>query len=150
MMPYGTAPYVAVSIYFVGGAIHFFDSNTFTELVNMKATTFRRTKDGKYEKVLHQRIHKVLHCKPSAGKPTEARQKTTWNRDVNAAINILMLLIKELEGKPRPDPFVSAQMIKHNHGVEAVETNHATIVATTAPTVILPLPVETGTTQNRG
>ena len=34
--------------------------------------------------------------------------------------------------------------------VEAVETNHATIVATTAPTVILPLPVETGTTQNRG
>lgn len=39
------------------------DSITFRELVNMKANTFRRTKDGKYEKVLNQRIHKVLHCK---------------------------------------------------------------------------------------
>ena len=58
------------------------------------------------------KIHKVLHCKPSEGKPTEARQKTTWNRDVNASNNILMLLMKELEGKPRPDPFVSAKMKK--------------------------------------
>jgi transposase len=42
------------------------------------------------------RIHKVLHCKTSV--IGLRRTKTTWNRDVNAAHNILMLLMTELHG----------------------------------------------------
>ncbi len=49
-------------------------------------------------------IHKVLHCRNSDER-SSGRCGTTWDRDVNAAKNILMLTIKLLKGESRPAPF---------------------------------------------
>ena len=50
------------------------------------------------------KIHKVLHCKSSNG-GHESRCGTTWNRDANAAKNILMLTMYEVLGFERPAVF---------------------------------------------
>jgi len=77
---------------------------TLERLVNMKATsTVRNRATGALEQRPRRRIHKVLHRKTGAGR--HGGHETTWNRDVNAARNILMLLMLELLGMPRPMEF---------------------------------------------
>jgi hypothetical protein len=52
------------------------------------------------------RVHKVLHCQPSDARAATARgTETTWNRDVNASRNILMLFECEILGLERPQAF---------------------------------------------
>jgi transposase len=51
------------------------------------------------------RIHKVLHCKRSVRDGPQDRCRATWNRDVNASKNILMLLMLEVLGMERPAAF---------------------------------------------
>ena len=82
------------------------DSNTWLPLTNMRAKeTKRKKRSGDAVTLLNQRVHKVLHCKPSEGRYASACKETTWNRDVNAARNILMLLRMEIMGYTRPAPF---------------------------------------------
>lgn len=82
------------------------DSNTWARLVNMTAreTTIKR-RDGTSKVIHNQKVHAVLHCNPSDGKKFGFRLETTWNRDVNASRNILMLLRMEVRGFQRPAPF---------------------------------------------
>jgi hypothetical protein len=80
------------------------DSNTFTRLVNMRATSVKKQKDGTLKVSKNVKVHKVLHCKPS-DKGSQTFRETTWNRDVNASRNILMLFKLEMDGKPRHAAF---------------------------------------------
>jgi hypothetical protein len=75
----------------------------FRALVNMKADRMkwsRRESDGRWvtTKVERTKVHKVLHCRNSVC-------GTTWNRDVNASKNILLLLDTWMDGRERPAPF---------------------------------------------
>ena len=83
-------------------------SNCLNTLVNMKAssTKYRRNENGErisYEDGIHK-VHKVLHCRSSqASIPCCGK---TWNRDVNASINILNLTLRYMQGLERPEAFV--------------------------------------------
>ena len=79
------------------------DCQLWQKLTNMKAVTYRRGKDGKVTAAFNNKVHKVLHCKPSDVRIPG--RVTTWNRDVNAAYNILTLLEFEILGLERPEPF---------------------------------------------
>lgn len=81
------------------------DSNTFQQLVNMRATSVVRKKDGSKVVRLNNKVHKVLHCKTSDNCKLPTCKGTTWNRDVNASRNILNLFLKELNGQARPEAF---------------------------------------------
>ena len=86
------------------------DSRTWKPLKNMKAESVRVWTDGpsgeKKRATTFGKVHKVLHCRNSDGKlPDGCRETTTWNRDVNAAKNILMLFQHEIQGRERPEPF---------------------------------------------
>jgi len=78
------------------------------ELTKMKAVE-TKVKWFNGEKVVTSatsRIHKVLHCRSSQSDPiTRGRCGATWDRDTNAAKNILMLTECEVMGDPRPDAF---------------------------------------------
>ena len=79
---------------------------TWRKLSNMKAesTVYDRTT---HQMVTRKRgsIHKVLHCRSSKD-ATGVHGGGTWNRDTNASRNILMLLMRELNGLPRPTEFM--------------------------------------------
>jgi hypothetical protein len=82
----------------------------FARLSNMKACSVRvrTTLDGEVirTEVRNNKVHKVLHCRNSVGsEPSLARCGATWNRDVNASKNILMLLERWFKGFGRPVPF---------------------------------------------
>ena len=81
------------------------DSNTHVRLVNMKAKTVKRQKDGTMKTSENVKVHKVLHCKPSDKGSRTGFLETTWNRDVNASRNILMLFRCEMDGALRPVAF---------------------------------------------
>ena len=81
------------------------DNNTLQQLVNMRATSVVRKKDGSKVVRLNNKVHKVLHCKPSDNCKLPTCKETTWNRDVNASRNILNLFLKELNGQARPAAF---------------------------------------------
>ena len=70
---------------------------TYERMENMVARSTVRNRDGQLEERKASKIHKVLHCKNS--------DMTTWNRDVNASTNILMLLMLRVNGQPRPVEF---------------------------------------------
>jgi hypothetical protein len=84
-------------------------SVTWQRMVNMKAVSHTRDRDGVMLARRKSKIHKVLHCKTSV--PGVCRTETTWNRDVNASRNILMLLMLELHGFPRPAEFCRPSII---------------------------------------
>jgi transposase len=78
------------------------------KLFNMKAESVKITK---FKGVVTRqknvgKIHKILHCtnrQAGSSSPLETpRCGTTWNRDVNAAKNILNLTILQMQGLPRP------------------------------------------------
>jgi len=82
-------------------------------LCNMVALTHRKKQDGTGWECTEgrKRIHKILHCKSSqSGAP---RQQSggmlhcgkTWDRDVNASRNILMLTLHQVFGRERPLAF---------------------------------------------
>jgi hypothetical protein len=78
-------------------------NETWQRMENMVAVSHTRDRTG--EMVLRQKskIHKVLHCKISVS--GARRTKTTWNRDVNAALNMLMLLKRTMRNEDRPTEF---------------------------------------------
>ena len=81
--------------------------NCFHRLKNMKAKTVHpRTKKVS----LKAKIHKVLHCTNSQGDLGHCG--TTWNRDVNASKNILMLLIFEILRFQRPIEFKKSECLE--------------------------------------
>ena len=88
----------------------------FARLSNMRADTVR-ARVNKYGEVIRKevqnnKVHKVLHCRTSVGsEPVLARCGATWNRDVNASKNILMLLECWIAGFERPKPFMKRPAI---------------------------------------
>jgi len=83
-------------------------SNCENKLSNMKAQHYiYKNVDGKKIKVDKgiEQIHKILHCRSrQVGKSSKKTSGcgTTWNRDVNASINILNLTLLLMQGLPRP------------------------------------------------
>lgn len=76
------------------------------KLVNMKAASTRVDRYTGEAVTEVTKVHKVLHCKSSlCQQPTVAGRGTTWNRDVNAAKNMLMLHVLEIKGWRRPLEF---------------------------------------------
>ena len=51
------------------------------------------------------KVHKVLHCRNSAG-CRSAAEAPTWNRDCNASRNLVMLTVCEMQGLERPAAFL--------------------------------------------
>ena len=82
---------------------------TWRRLTNMRAVShsYDRTSRAMVERKRGS-IHKVLHCKSSKHAPGRDGGGT-WNRDVNAARNILMLLMLEVRGAARPAEFMPAE-----------------------------------------
>ena len=70
------------------------------------------------------KVHKVLHCRNSVGSAPSVRCGTTWNRDVNAAKNMLLLLQVWIKGDPRPAAFCKPH--KNTVPVEASLPFHPT------------------------
>jgi hypothetical protein len=79
------------------------------KLCNMKAAhTVRVNHKTNTRNVLtNQKVHKVLHCKSNECR--KSHNHTTWNRDVNASMNILMLAMHLLEHRDRPLAFCRSQ-----------------------------------------
>lgn len=80
------------------------DSQTWTRMKNMVATSWSRDKEKKMVQRKKSKIHKVMHCQTSQ-QDVLRPSITTWNRDVNASRNILMLLMTEIRGFERPSQF---------------------------------------------
>ncbi len=83
----------------------------FNKLCNMRADSTRVSR-GVAVVTRGASIHKVLHCKKSRDDGSESRCRATWNRDVNASKNILMLLLLETTGEARPPAFCRAPVAK--------------------------------------
>jgi hypothetical protein len=81
------------------------DSDTHLRLSNMRANKTIKLKNGTRKTLKNQKVHKVLHCKTSDGRCPKGCQETTWNRDINASINILELFKLEIAGEERPQVF---------------------------------------------
>jgi hypothetical protein len=69
-----------------------------------------RTRGADWQKEEKPRgnVYKVLHCRNSAGcRSVAAAGAPTWDRDVNASLNITMLTVCEMAGLARPAAFKS-------------------------------------------
>lgn len=76
----------------------------FQQLHNMKALSTRVDRYDGTKTVGMTRVHKVLHCKNSDG-GHKNRCGTSWDRDVNASRNLLMLMMCHVHGFERPPVF---------------------------------------------
>jgi len=102
-------------------------STTWRELTNMRARKWKYDREQK-KMVLtenRERIHKILHCRSSAG-VAKRHGGHTWNRDVNASRNILMLMMLVVLGKERPREFLPAVTV----GEASEESSSGTIPTT--------------------
>lgn len=83
-------------------------------LTNMKAITTKVKQKNVFQESSRKqemsKIHKVLHCRNSVGDTSCCG--ATWNRDINAAKNILMLTMFLLHGFKRPDAFCAPPKTK--------------------------------------
>ena len=87
---------------------------THQPLVNMKANSTRLARDDAgsvVKQVVRTRVHKTLHCPTSKNSGDRLRVArsgvvaTTCNRDVNAAKNMLLLVLCQANGVARPQAF---------------------------------------------
>jgi hypothetical protein len=97
-------------------------------LSNMKAVGVHKKWDGtKMVEIMKvARVHKILHCQ-SSKIGLNGRCGATWDRDVNASRNILMLTLCEVLGEKRPPAFchsMSSNTIK-----QTAATQHPTNTA---------------------
>jgi hypothetical protein len=76
---------------------------TWERMENMAAKSWTRDRNKVLVEKKKSRIHKIMHCKTSV-KGTMP-DITTWNRDVNASKNMLMLMMREIRGLERPSQF---------------------------------------------
>jgi len=86
---------------------------TWRRLTNMRAQTtkFDRVSRSMIKTTDRKSVHKVLHCRTSAG--TKGCQGGgTWNRDVNASRNMLMLMMLVVLGIERPEEFKPAVTVE--------------------------------------
>ena len=74
--------------------------------------------------VRRKRIHKVLHCKNSDG-GNRNRCGNSWDRDVNASKNLLMLTMCHVLGYERPPAFTRTwrQHVRHENYVSGSAIN---------------------------
>ena len=82
-------------------------------LVNMRASAVTKAKDGTKKEAQRVKVHSVLHCKSSDGNGSD-RCGVTWNRDVNASVNILNLAFGMIHGEARPAQLCRAFPTKNN------------------------------------
>jgi hypothetical protein len=82
------------------------EHTSWTRMTNMVADKMTRQRDGSWALKKKSKVHKVLHARNSVR--GIRRTETTWNRDVNAARNILMLMMMALHGFTRPTEFCRA------------------------------------------
>ena len=73
------------------------------KLSNMRADVTSKRKNGTVV-TTKSKVHKVLHCRSSVDSGI-IRCGATWNRDINASKNLLMLTMHEMYGFERPEPF---------------------------------------------
>ena len=110
------------------------DSVTEEPLVNMKAWSTKNVyKDGKVidRKRTYSKVHKVLHCKSNVMRPHVAGQQTTWNRDVNAALNILKLLKLDVAWETRPACYCRKRQLKRQAKKQSfIERHQSAIIHT--------------------
>ncbi|PNH01563.1 hypothetical protein TSOC_012543 [Tetrabaena socialis] len=76
-------------------------------LSNMRAMSTVVDRYDQSKAVRRTRVHKVLHCRSSDGGPSN-RCGASWNRDVNASRNLLMLMMCHVLGYERPPAFTRA------------------------------------------
>ena len=81
---------------------------TWERMENMAAKSWKRGRDKVLVERKKSKIHKVMHCKTSVKGTTP--DITTWDRDVNASKNILMLMMREIRGLERPSQFKPTQL----------------------------------------
>ena len=79
-------------------------NHCFCKLSNQKAVNKAKDDRGIQRSVDVAKVHKLLHCRTSDGSQTGCCGKT-WDRDVNASRNLLMLTLCEILGVARPSVF---------------------------------------------
>ena len=87
------------------------------KLCNMKAAGVITKRDGSTAERFG-RVHQVLHCRNSEGRST-GRCNTTWNRDANAALNLLVITKAAVEGRERPPAMRREPVGSRRQGVSA-------------------------------
>ena len=87
------------------------------KLCNMKAAGVITKRDGSTAERVG-RVHQVLHCRNSEGRST-GRCNTTWNRDANAALNLLVITKAAVEGRERPPAMRREPVGSRRQGVSA-------------------------------
>jgi len=103
---------------------------TWRRLTNMRAQTtkFDRFSNRMIKTTERKSVHKVLHCRTSAG--TKGCQGGgTWNRDANASRNMLMLMMLVVLGIDRPEEFKPAVTVERR--VKQRKTSASSTPATT-------------------
>jgi hypothetical protein len=81
------------------------NNQTWERMTNMIAKSWSRDRDKRtMVERKKSKIHKIMHCSTSE-KGAMRPDIMTWNRDVNASKNILMLLRREIRGQERPSQF---------------------------------------------